>query len=309
MFDSMPHANHRPGALQQHLNFVAALRACGQAPLVLPMPYTTVILRRRLGGRLPVTMLSRPDPRLLPPEPDALRDWLLGADLGRAPILLSPDSPCADLLETLGAVPLVTPTSVAEIDLTISEDQRRARLHQKWRNRLTRAETQNRLRVTECTRAPAPGHWLFAADRALQRRRGYRSWPEALTLAYGRENPNQTVLFTAYDGRDPVAAMLFLRHGDAVTYHIGHSTPAGRSLSAYTLLLWHAACWCAAHGHRRLDLGLIDTQHAAGLARFKLGAGAVTRPLGGTWLWWPPLGKTLRCLAALDRRSMRVQPI
>lgn len=255
-----------------------------------------------------MAMLARPDLTALPPEDDALRDWLLDAGLVRAPVLLSPDTPCADQLANLGAVPVMTSASVAEIDLTVPEDERRARLHQKWRNRLTRAEGQNRLRVSLSTRAPAPGHWLFTADRCLQQRHGYRNWPEALTLAYGHENPKQTVLFTAYEGRDPVAAMLFLRHGGAVTYHIGHSTPAGRQLSAHTLLLWQAACWCAAQGHQRLDLGLIDTQNAAGLARFKLGSGAIARKLGGTWLWWPPLGKTLRCLSALDRRSIRGHP-
>ncbi|MDU9003803.1 GNAT family N-acetyltransferase [Sedimentitalea todarodis] len=308
MLDSIPSATHRPCPLQQHPNFGAALRACGQDPLVLPPPDPVVILRRRLGGRLPVAMLARSDLAALPSEDGALRDWLRRTGLERAPILLSPDSPCAERLADLGAVPVMTPASVAEIDLTLPEEHRRARLHQKWRNRLTQAETRSRLRVSLSTRAPARGHWLFTADRALQKRRGYRNWPEALTLAYGQENPKQTVLLTAYSGRDPVAAMLFLRHSRAVTYHIGHSTPAGRKLSAHTLLLWQAACWCAAQGHQRLDLGLIDTQNAAGLARFKLGSGADARKLGGTWLWWPPLGRTLRGLSALDRRSMKSLP-
>ena len=85
----------------------------------------------------------------------------------------------------------------------------------------------------------------------------------------------------------------------------GHTTAAGRAVSAHTLLLWQAADWLASKGHDRLDLGLINTEDAPGLARFKLGAGACARPLGGTWIWWPPLGRTLRPLAALDRRLMR----
>jgi len=117
-------------------------------------------------------------------------------------------------------------------------------------------------------------------------------------------NPGQAKLFTAFDGRDPVAQMLFLRHGGGATYHIGHTTGRGRALSAHNLLLWNAMCWLAAKGHRRLDLGLISTDKAAGLARFKLATGATARALGGTWLWWPPLGRALRPLAALDRRAM-----
>ncbi len=265
-------------------------------------PVPAVILRQRLGGRVPVAMLARAEPSLICDDCD---DWLHSNGLARTPIILSPDAPCATRLAKRGAVPLMTPNWVAEIDLTVSSDERRARLHQKWRNRLVRAEGNKRLRISISTRALAPDHWLFTADLALQRRRGFRNWPTALTLAYARENPDQAVLITARDGRKDVAAMLFLRHGRAATYHIGHSTPAGRALSAHTLILWRAACWLAENGVARLDLGQIDTRNATGLARFKLGSGAVARPLGGTWLWWPPLGRSARWLATLDRHRMQ----
>lgn len=221
---------------------------------------------------------------------------------GRRPVILSPDAPCPDL-GRYGAVPLMTPASVAEIDLAAAPDIRRARLHQKWRNRLVRAET-GPLRVSHRDMPPDPGHWLLRADALQQDRRGYRGWPTALTLAYASRNPGQARLFTARLGQRPVAAMLILRHGAGATYHIGHTDADGRRLSAHTLLLWTAAAWLADHGHTRLELGLIDTQAAPGLARFKLGAGATPRRLGGTWLWWPPMGRLPAPLAALDRRRM-----
>ncbi|WP_424986318.1 GNAT family N-acetyltransferase [Microbulbifer sp. S227A] len=305
MFDNAPSQGARPRPLQQHPNFAAALRACGQDPLLLHHPVPAVILRQRLGGRLPVAMLARAEPVLMR---GMTRDWLADSGLARTPLILSPDAPCATQLARLGAVPVMTPAWVAEIDLTQAKHDRRARLHQKWRNRLTRAEANKRLKLVVDTGAPSAEHWLFTADRTLQHRRGFRNWPEALTLAYARENPGQTVLFTAKDGREEVAAMLFLRHGRAATYHIGHSTPAGRAVSAHALILWRAACWFAEQGVARLDLGQIDTQHAAGLARFKLGSGAAPRPLGGTWLWWPPLGRSLGWLAACDRRRMQPVP-
>ncbi|MEY8831313.1 GNAT family N-acetyltransferase [Sedimentitalea sp. XS_ASV28] len=302
MFDSFPSRGARALPLQQHPNFVAALRACGQDPLQLHRPVPAVILRQRLGGRVPVAMLARAEPSLMCADCD---DWLHSNGLARTPLILSPDSPCATRLAARGAVPLMTPNWVAEIDLTATSDERRARLHPKWRNRLVRAESNKHLRISISTRALTPDHWLFTADLALQRQRGFRNWPTALTLAYARKNPDQAVLITARDGRKDVAAMLFLRHGRAATYHIGHSTPAGRALSAHTLILWRAACWLAEHGVARLDLGQIDTRNAAGLARFKLGSGAVARPLGGTWLWWPPLGRSARWFATLDRHRMQ----
>jgi hypothetical protein len=62
--------------------------------------------------------------------------------------------------------------------------------------------------------------------------------------------------------------------------------------------------WLASKGVATLELGQVDTEKAAGLARFKLGAGATLRPLGGSWLWWPPLGKLLSPLKYFDRKLM-----
>lgn len=302
MFDATSNALP-PCALQQHLNFIAALRACGQTPLVLEGPSPLTVLCRKFWHNVPMAMLAR-----VPiPSPVLLAEQLASSALRRTPILLSPDHPAPELAG-IGALPLISPASVAEIDLRPALETRRAALHQKWRNRLSGAESllQNgALRLTRQNMPIDPGHWLLRADAAQQSKRGYRNWPTALTLAYARENPGQAKLFTAFQGRDPIAAMLFLRHGRGASYHIGHSTATGRAVSAHTLLLWHGANWLASEGHERLDLGLINTEDAPGLARFKLGAGAHARPLGGTWIWWPPLGRALRPLAALDRRLMR----
>jgi hypothetical protein len=48
--------------------------------------------------------------------------------------------------------------------------------------------------------------------------------------------------------------------------------------------MWRAMTHFAGLGVRMLDLGLIDTERAAGLARFKLGAGARPLALGATSL-------------------------
>ncbi|SFT76220.1 GNAT family N-acetyltransferase [Sedimentitalea nanhaiensis] len=297
MFDQAPSAV-APAPLQQHPCFAVALTAMGQPPLVLDGDERVLVLQRRFRGGLRVAMLSR---ATLAQPHDCLQR-LRAAGLGRTPIILSPDAPVPALAE-LGAVPLMTPATVAELDLTAPVEQRRAALHPKWRNRLKHAEN-GPLRVTRQAMPLDPGHWLFAAEKAQQARRGYRGWPIALTLAYGARNPGMAKLFTALDGKRPVAAMLVLRHGTGATYHIGHTDTYGRALSAHNLLLWRAAAWLAAKGHTRLEVGLIDTVASPGLARFKLGSGAQVRKMGGTWGWWPPLGRTLAPLARLDRKRM-----
>ncbi|WP_158964220.1 GNAT family N-acetyltransferase [Chachezhania sediminis] len=281
--------------LQQHPSFAAALALIGRAPAV---EAGTLILRRRLLG-LPVTMAARFDP-------DRLPDLQQAFARRAAPLVLSPDGPCPGLAR-MGAVPLVSPATVAEIDLTRPEAERRAAQHQKWRNRLVAAERAG-LKVSERPMPMDAGHWLFAADRQMSRRRGYRSWPPALTLAFIAANTGKARLYTAHAGKSEIAAMLVLRHGPVATYHMGHTTPEGRALSAHTLLLWKVSRSMARAGCRRLDLGLINGEDAPGLAGFKLGSGATARPLGGTWAWWPPLGRGLAPLARLDRRLMAPGP-
>jgi Acetyltransferase (GNAT) domain len=285
--------------LQQHRGFAAALQACGQSPLILPGRDPVLVTQRRLWPGVPVAMISRG--RL---SAETLPDQLRATSLQRTLIVLSPDRPDPSLAQ-MGAVPLVSPTAIAEIDLRQSATARRRALKPKWRNRLTRAESTKPLHTAHRSMPLDAAHWLFRANTKLQKQRGFRAWPTALTLAYARENPGQARLFTAYDNRDPVAAMLFLRHGDGATYHIGCSTEKGRQLSAHNLLLWRACNWLADHGHKHLDLGMLNTEDAPGLSRFKLGAGATPRLLGGTWVWWPPMRRLLRPIGRLDRRLMR----
>ncbi len=100
-----------------------------------------------------------------------------------------------------------------------------------------------------------------------------------------RQQPAQCVLSLRADlGRERVAAMMFLIHGQAATYQVGWSSPQGRDLNAHNLLLWQAMNELKARGVRRLDLGGINTTRSAGLARFKLGTGGQVQVLAGTYL-------------------------
>ncbi|CUH89015.1 putative protein involved in methicillin resistance [Phaeobacter sp. CECT 5382] len=289
-------------ALPQSVEFQRAMTAYGRPPLVLPEHDNMVVTRRTLLDRFDVAMINRAPLA----EPQQLFSTLRQSVLKRVPIILSPERPSPEL-GSLGAVPLLSPASVALLQIAPCSDTRRAGLHQKWRNRLNHA-TGHDLRVTRQNMPDNSEHWLFKADLIQQHQRQYRSWPVPLTLAYARENKGQAKLFQALQGKEILAAVLILRHGDSASYHISHTTALGKVLSAHNLLLWEAISWLAQKGCRQLDLGVINTEDAPGLARFKLGTGAKVSQLGGTWLFWPPMGRLLAPLARWDRRMMSATP-
>lgn len=125
---------------------------------------------------------------------------------------------------------------------------------------------------------------MFAHADALARKRGFKSYTVRLLAIFAQLNPKHAMIFEAYDRETLVAACLVLRHGTTATYQTAWSTPTGQALQAPRAVLWAATVRMMALGHARLDLGVVETDHAPGLARFKLGTGAILRPLGGTWL-------------------------
>lgn len=209
-----------------------------------------------------------------------------GAPLGRRRIVLfSPDEerPGEGVVQArLRRV--MTGYSTAVLDLSRDLDALRAGMQGKWRNRLNAAEREG-LKVTVSQPRPGRLDWLLARDEAQQKRNGYRALPSAFVEAYqiaaGRRGLR---LFRADREGRPVAAMLFLIHGGAATYQIGWSDEDGRRLGAHNALLWRAAAALKSDGLSQLDLGGVDTERGAGIARFKLGCGARPMTLCGTYL-------------------------
>lgn len=257
----------------------------------------TLVLRRTMAG-IPVAMLPR---ATLSAEtfPDLIHQSDKTPSLRKHLLVLNPDKP-APWLRKLGAVPLMTPQHIATLSL---QGDLRAQLHQKWRNRLVFSEQQD-LRITRQNMTLSPDQWLLQQNQSQETERGYSGWSNALTLAYAKANTGSAKLFTAFSGKTPVAAMLFLKHGESATYHISHTTEQGRASSAHNLLMWTGLCWLASKGVAHLDLGVVATDTSPGLARFKLGTGATTRPLGGTWLWWSTVGKLTQPFSIFDRKVM-----
>lgn len=281
MFDLAPPAA-APLPLQQHPVFAQALR---RLRVRVDMHETAAaraqVICRRWPGIGSVGLVSRGPVWVAAPDPDALA--ALRRDLGLAHLLVNAETlGDAGALRAAGFLRLNRPRQVAELALTGDPADWRARMAGKWRNRLVHAESQG-LMVRRKALPPDPGHWLFAREAEQQQTRRYRGLPPALIAAIAAEDARAAQLFTADRAGRPVAAMLFLWHGSGATYQIGWTGPDGRRLSAHNLLLWSAMQWLAARGVQRLDLGGVEAD-TPGLARFKLGSGAVARQMGGTWL-------------------------
>lgn len=188
-------------------------------------------------------------------------------------------------------LPLMTGQCMAELPLDAEPGRMRARMHGKWRNRLTRAEAAG-LTVRVAVPSSADLDRICRLDAAQGRARGYRGWPPAFLAAWASCKGPPMRLFTAHRHGEVIAAMLFLDHAPGASYQIGWTGPEGRAASAHHLLLWRAMRHFARAGRKRLDLGPLDTVTAPGLARFKLGTGALPRFLTGTGLIvpWPAIG-------------------
>lgn len=177
----------------------------------------------------------------------------------------------------------VTGYSTAWLDLSLGAERLRAGLHQKWRNQLVAAEGE-KLRIRDAHSGQAL-NWLLARYDADRKRKRFRaaSGTFAAALALYAPRPKDVLLLQAERGSEPLAGVLFLRHGVSATYQIAYTSEAGRAANANRLLVWEGMQRLAAEGVRWLDLGGIDAS-MAGVSRFKLGAGAMPVTLAGTWM-------------------------
>jgi hypothetical protein len=181
---------------------------------------------------------------------------------------------------------VITGYATVMLDLTPSLEEVRAKLEGRWRNRLVAAESSD-LVVHKVGTNPAQYRWLLDQENQQREQRGFQGLPVGFMDHYiqSRKSPARTVLTLRADqGRERVAAMMFLLHGSVATYQVGWSDDKGRELNAHNLLLWHAIEALKQRGIRQLDLGGVNTARSAGIARFKLGTGGQPVILAGTYL-------------------------
>jgi hypothetical protein len=193
-------------------------------------------------------------------------------------LVLTPDEAANDGLKGLRRV--MTGDATVLIDLTKDEDALRAAMESSWRNKLSKAE-RSELVVQKAGLKPAQYRWLLDAEAKQRVKRGYRSMPTEMTERWQDAKADEAsgdrgaglAVFRADLKRDAAAGMLFLIHGKRATYHVGWTSDEGRTHAAHNLILWTAMKELRARGVTVLDLGGVNTQSGAGIARFKLETG------------------------------------
>lgn len=196
---------------------------------------------------------------------------------------LMPEEADGDCIAPLGKGRTATGYGTIWLDLSVGVEALRAGLHQKWRNQLRRGE-RSKLRVRSAQGGTSL-EWVLDRHEA-HRKRGRLSAPTgafAALLCVMTARSKDILVLTAEDGSEPVAGVLFLRHGSTATYYVSWTSPIGRREQAHNLLVWRAIEALAADGVRWIDLGGIDAS-MAGVSRFKLGIGGTPVTLPGTWL-------------------------
>lgn len=202
---------------------------------------------------------------------------------GAQGLVVTPDSEDDNGLRALGYKRVISGYHTVMLDLTPDEETLRAALNGKWRNRLNTAEKAD-IVVSPLGKRPEKYAWLIAKEEAQQNISGYRTLPSVITQHYHQFGGKGAVVgFAAQEGADRLGGMLFLRHGDNATYHIGWASDVGKKTNVHNLLLWRAMLGLKKAGVRNLDLGGVNTDLNPGIARFKLGAGGGVRSLSGSW--------------------------
>ena len=206
-------------------------------------------------------------------------------------LVFTPDEPAGDASGLKGMSRVMTGDATVLIDLTKDEAALRSAFESSWRNKLSKAERSD-LVLQKSGLKPAQYRWLLDAETRQRQKRGYRAMPLDLTERWQDAKADGAngdrgaglAVFRADMGRDPAAGMLFLIHGSRATYHVGWTSDAGRENAAHNLILWSAMKELKAKGVKILDLGGVNTQSGAGIARFKLETGGAVLQRAGAYV-------------------------
>lgn len=201
-------------------------------------------------------------------------------------LLLSPhgddDEAQRAALRGAGCREIMTGGGIALLPLDGDAAELRRRLDQKWRNRLVRAEAAGL--TVDIARGGAALDWMLNAHARLMARKRFKGLPGGFVLDLLAASTRRDVqVVVAHRRKETVAGAVFLRHGPTATYLIAATEPDGRTVHAGNLVLWRGLLALQEAGVTTCDLGLVDTERSAALARFKLGTGATPMRLAGTW--------------------------
>ena len=285
------------GALQQDWAYGSCMKSIGVACLRARVEVDGLVVAqaqfigRRLLGLASMALCSRgpiwTEDLSAEDKARAYRQLRASLPLGRPRFaFFTPEEPLGSDLGLPDWRRVMTGYSTITLDLSQSLEALRQGLDAKWRNRLVAAEAAG-LQVQRMGANSAQLSWLLEQEERMREQRGIEGLPLEFIERYvaSRVSAAQTVLSVRADHQgERVAAMMFLLHGSAATYQVGWSNEVGRQHNAHNLLLWQAIETLKHRGVRLLDLGGVNTQRSAGIARFKLGTGGRLLTLAGTYL-------------------------
>ena len=285
------------GALQQDWAYGTSLKALGvecHRAEVIHNGETVALAQficRRYGFLVGIALCTRGPLWLKPVSADdrarIYRELKRSLPMSRPRFaLFSPDAidPGDPSLKKLTRV--MTGYSTVLIDLTQTSEQLRAAMEGRWRNRLVAAERSG-LDIFQTGANPAQYGWLLEEEQTQRKSKSFYGLPLEFVERYinARAQTTKTSLILHAElNQERVAAMLFLIHGSAATYHVGWSNEVGRDTNAHNLLLWRAFEALRERGVRTLDMGGINTRQLAGISRFKIGAGGRVVTYAGTFV-------------------------
>ena len=201
-------------------------------------------------------------------------------------MMVTPNEALDDKLGLPAVRRIMSGYSTVMLDISQPMDVLRAQLDKRWRHRLGGAE-KSELNVQRMGTNPGQYRWLLDAEMQQRAERNIDGMPLVWFERYAesRKQPSRNLMSLRADvGRDRLAGMMFLIHGEAATYQVGWTSDAGRDLHAHNLMLWRAIEELRERGVRSLDLGGVNTQRSAGIARFKMATGGTVTQLAGSYL-------------------------
>lgn len=279
-------ANHANAPMQQRWTYGAVHQSLGgvvtRAAICHQGEPVAIcqILHRKIAGVIPVALATHGPAFLRPVNRKTRTDAIhaLRQNGQRAFTLFTLDRPTP----TWRNIPLMKPTHRAVLALN-SAATTRAAMHQKWRASLTQG-LKNGMRISERPCDQTDLEALIAVDQMNQTKNKYTALPPIFIQNWQKLAPQDLRLLTATHNNSAVAFALFLTHGNTATYYLAHATDQGRAVNASRVIIWDAIQKFIKQGVLQIDLGVIDTELAPGLARFKLGTGAFCKTGGGTIL-------------------------
>ncbi len=305
-FSDLPLAQYSRGEplpLQQHPAYGLAIMAMGGSALRLLVSLdgnniaAAIMMQRGLMGQIGFTTLFRGPIWLDGDISDQVKAAVYMAISKKYPkwrwrfLGLQPEDQkhegCITPMHLAGFRQVMGGFSTAWLDLRPTKEQLRAGLQSKWRNQLRKAEKE-KLTVAVGGKKNHQYSWLIEQEAEQRKSRGYQALPAGFTGHYRNVmalyDAKSILSISLVQDREKIAGALFLLHGNSATYHLGWTGEAGRRICGQNLVLFEAMKALKEAGISFLDMGVLNSDSMAGIARFKLGTGAVPHQLSGTWM-------------------------